>query len=190
MPLEIEIKLKVDNHDPIRRALHEANAIHRGTVRETNIFFDRPDNSLRNKDTGLRVRFSQRTGQPTPQTLLTVKGPAATAGLRSREAHDLTLTPHDQIIPLLRMLGFEQILLFEKDRDSWQFADCLVELDTLPIFGAFIEIEGPTETSVLQVQQQLNLAQLDPHRPSYSRMVSDYLDRERIAPRELRFPRQ
>jgi len=187
MPLEIEIKLKVDTHEPVRRRLREAGAQPKGTVRETNIFFDRPDNSLRKQDTGLRVRFSQRPGNAPPETLLTAKGPAAVTGLRSREAFDLTLTPHDQIVPLLKMLGFEKILLFEKDRESWQLASCLIELDTLPHFGPFVEIEGPSELAVMEVQQQLHLSDLEPHRPSYSRMVGQYLEREAITNGELRF---
>jgi predicted adenylyl cyclase CyaB len=188
VPLEIELKLKLDSHAPVHARLAALHAEHRGTVRETNIFFDRPDRSLRRADSGLRVRLTSTPAGPTPQALLTFKGPAASSGLRSREAFDLHLTPPDQIVPLLQALGFVQLFLFEKDRDSWRLADCLVELDTLPHFGNFLEIEGPSENAVHHAQDQLGLASLPARRPSYAKMVGEFLDRAAPAPRELRFP--
>jgi predicted adenylyl cyclase CyaB len=185
MPLEIEVKLKVDDHTTVRERLRALGAMAHGRVKEINIFFDWPDRSLRGKDTGLRVRFSQQEGETTPQALLTVKGPAATTGLRSREAYDVTLTPHDQIVPLLKMLGFEQVLLFEKQRESWELEGCHVELDTLPHFGAFVEVEGPTEEIVQAVQEKLRLGSKAPERKSYSRMLGELVEKKSV--RELRF---
>jgi adenylate cyclase, class 2 len=188
MPLEIEIKLKLDSHAGALARLTALGATHLGTARETNIFFDRPATSLRRADSGLRVRFTTTAANPAPQALLTFKGPAASTGLRSREAFDLHLTPPDQIVPLLTALGFVQLFLFEKDRDSWRLADCLVELDTLPHFGTFLEIEGPSEPAIRHVQDQLGLSHLPPHRPSYAKMVGEFLERSPSALGSLRFP--
>lgn len=175
MPLEIELKLRISFHDAVRRALKSAHAELQGKVRETNIFFDRPDNSLLAKDAGLRVRFSLADAKLPPKTLLTFKGPRQPTGLHAREAFDLALTPHDQIIPLLEALGFQQRLLFEKDRESWQLDHCLVELDTLPALGTFVEIEGPTEEAVLTVQQKLELVDAEIVKPGYASMVRTHL---------------
>jgi adenylate cyclase class 2 len=192
MPLEIEIKLKLDGHDEVLKTLRALNAVHVGKNHETNIFFDRHNNSLRKADTGLRVRLTKpldtADSKPDsyPAALLTVKGPAAATGLKSREAFDLTCAPSDQLIPLLKTLGFEQKFLFEKIRDTWKLDDCLIELDTLPHFGHFLEIEGPTEQLVQQVQQKLNLQHLPPHETSYSKMVRSHL-KPSPPPHELRF---
>jgi adenylate cyclase class 2 len=169
MPLEIEIKLKTDDHGPILERLRALNAKHAGTVRETNIFFDRPDRSLRFKDSGLRIRLTPGTA------LLTFKGPPQQTGLRAREAYDVTCTPAEQLAPLIEALGFERIMSFEKDRDSWLFDDCHIELDTLPHFGKFLEIEGPSEEIVAAVQKKLGLQNISPFKQSYSQMVSGYL---------------
>src|SRR5881394_1830101 len=125
MPLEIELKLKLDSHAPVRQRLTALHAQHLGTVRETNIFFDRADHSLRQADSGLRVRLTATPNGPSPDALLTFKGPPASTGLRSRDAFDLPTQPAGQLIPLLKALGFHQQLLFEKDRDSWRLDDCL-----------------------------------------------------------------
>ena len=189
MPQEIEIKLKTA-HEPIREKLKSLRAHYAGTVRETNIFFDR-QSELRKKDSGLRVRLARNHEKPNdlPQALLTFKGPAATTGLRSREAFDLNITPHDQLIPLLKALGYDQILLFEKDRESWELDGCKIELDTMPVFGTFIEIEGPDEKTVQAVQAELNLANVSPEHASYSKMVSQHLSKQgqtelRLSPRQ------
>ena len=175
MPLEIEIKLKVDAHEGVRARLAALRAEHVGMVRETNIFFDRPEGALREADSGLRVRLSARGADPERQALLTFKGPAAIGRLHSREAFDLRVMPVEQVVPLLRALGFEQVLLFEKDRDSWRLGGCSVELDTLPELGRFLEIEGPSEEAVRGVQRQLELEQLGQERKSYSQMVGELL---------------
>jgi adenylate cyclase class 2 len=185
MPLEIEIKLKLDSHDSVLARLAALQARHVGMDRETNIYFDRADGSLRRADTGLRVRLTASSADTVPKALLTFKGPAAAEGMRSREAFDLEVAPQEQVVPLLRALGFEQVLLFEKDRDSWRVGECLVELDTLPVFGCFVEIEGPSEEVVRGVQEELGLANLEQERKSYSQMVSDYLQKESSV--QLRF---
>lgn len=192
MPLEIEVKVKVDGHERVRERLQALRAEPHGAVRETNVFFDRPDRSLRKRDTGLRVRFAAPLEKTAPaeapqKALLTVKGPPADIGLRSREAFDLAVAPAEQIVPLLKMLGFEQILLFEKDRESWALDGCLVELDTMPVFGTFVEVEGPGEDVVRAVQEKLGLGETEPHRKSYSRMAGEHVEREGITSRELRF---
>lgn len=180
MPLEIEIKLKVATHAPILARLLALQAEHVGEVRETNIFFDRPDGSLRQADSGLRVRLTISPTDHEPKALLTFKGPAAKTGLRSREAYDVYVTPHDQLIPMLGAMGFVRAYSFEKDRDSWLLGEpgegeCRVELDTLPVFGLFVEIEGPSEEAVRAVQRDLGLGEVPAHLESYAKMVGAYL---------------
>jgi adenylate cyclase, class 2 len=188
MPLEIEIKLKIDVHAPIVKRLRNLRARHTGTVREKNIFLDRRDHSLRAANSGLRVRFEapERAPGTRPSTaLLTFKGPPRKSGLRSRRAYDLTVTPADQLMPLLESLGFRQMFAFEKIRDSWQLAGCKIELDTLPHFGTFLEIEGPSEKAVRTVQKQLALDSLPAVKKSYAQMIAAHLATRRR--KELRF---
>jgi predicted adenylyl cyclase CyaB len=186
MPLEIEIKLKVESHDKLRRRLAEIGGEPRGSVRETNIFFDRTDRSLRKADCGLRVRVMQSAGEPETRALLTFKGPAAATGLHAREAFDLKVTPVEQVTPMLLALKFEQVFLFEKDRELWRVDECLVELDTLPHFGKFVEIEGPSDEAVRQIQEKLGLGALKQYTKSYAKLVGEYLE-PKEGPRELRF---
>jgi adenylate cyclase, class 2 len=185
MPLEIEIKLKVGSHEGVRARLRELGAEHAGRVREENIFFDRADGSLRAADCGLRLRLTRAEGTGVAEALVTFKGPAGRGGLRSREAFDVRATPLEQVVPLVEALGFVRQYSFEKDRESWGIGGCLVELDRLPVFELFVEIEGPSEEAVRAVQRELGIGDVPAHEESYSRMVGEYLRREGI--RELRF---
>jgi len=194
MPLEIEIKLQIPTHIPILKILRQLGAKHTGKHHETNIFFDRPDRSLRAKSSGLRVRLefpvtsnrkSKIRNRKYSAALLTFKGPPQKTGLHSRNAYDLSIIPADQLIPLLNALGFHQTHLFEKIRDSWELHHCRVELDTLPHFGYFLEIEGPSQKSVRSVQKMLRLDSLQSVKPSYAKMVADHL--QHFRKKELRF---
>ncbi|HUO09728.1 MAG TPA: class IV adenylate cyclase [Phycisphaerae bacterium] len=177
MPLEIEVKLKVEGHEGVLAKLKALGAVHVGKVREKNIFFDRNGGELRKEDRGLRVRLTEAGGAG-GKALVTLKGPAGKTGLRSREAFDVFCEPVEQVIPLLEALGFERVMSFEKDRDSWEVEGCKVELDTLPHFGKFLEVEGPSEEAVKAVQGKLGLGGLQAVRESYSAMVGNFL-RER-----------
>ncbi|MGN6368175.1 MAG: class IV adenylate cyclase, partial [Phycisphaerae bacterium] len=173
MPLEIEVKLKVEGHEGVVAKLKELGAVRHGKVRETNVFFDR-NGELRGQDRGLRVRLTEGGGR----ALVTVKGPAGTSGLRSREAFDIQCEPVEQVIPLLEALGYERVMSFEKDRESWEMEGCSVELDTLPHFGKFLEVEGPSEEAGRGVQGTLGRGGVGAGRERSSAMVGTEL-RER-----------
>ena len=189
MPLEIEIKLRVDSHEVVRTALCRAKAKRVGKVLETNAFFDYADRRLLKRNAGLRVRtvrpVTSRRGEPA-SALLTYKGPPRKTGLRSREAFDLTVVPAEQIVPLLKSLGLVQTLCYEKLRESWLCGGCQVELDEVPHLGRFVEIEGPSEARVRGVQKRLGLAALAAVRPSYIHMLDEYLKRHKIKARTIR----
>ena len=171
MPLEIEIKLRVESLDSVRHTLTALKARRVGMVREQNIFFDRPDRSLLANHSGLRVRLSWAAGKKEPAALITFKGPPQKEGLRSREAYDLHVSPQEQAIPMVEALGFERTLSFEKYRESWRMDGCLIELDELPQLGMFLEIEGPSEVQVLAVREKLGLGEHPAVKESYIAMV-------------------
>ena len=122
--------------------------------------------------------------------MLTFKGPVIGDALGSREAFDLKVMPREQVVPFLKALGFEQVLLFEKDRESWEMEGCKVELDTLPHFGSFVEVEGPSEEEVRAVQGRLGLGDLERERASYSKMVGEHLRGKWMGEAALRFEAQ
>jgi len=65
--------------------------------------------------------------------------------------------------------------MFEKRRHRWRLEDCLVEIDSLPELGDFVEIEGPSESRVYDVRSQLVLDDHPFIQESYASLVVAYL---------------
>jgi adenylate cyclase class 2 len=61
----------------------------------------------------------------------------------------------------------------EKKRRLWQLGGCSVALDQLPSLGDFVEIEGPDENTITNVQQDLGLADLSHIGKSYAQLISE-----------------
>jgi adenylate cyclase class IV len=78
------------------------------------------------------------------------------------------------------------ILVYEKVRESWLLDDCRVELDQPPGIGLFVEIEGPSESSIQEVRAKIGLSDTAPVRESYVRLLMDFCDKNSISPRVLR----
>ena len=188
MPIEIEIKLKVENHDSLRAALTSLGAQRIGAVLETNTFLDTSAHTLLAEDRGLRVRRNTDPASGHSESIITYKGPRHPGPLKRREELELTVADHAQAVELLQALGFQRILTFEKRRESWQLNDCKIDLDELPILGHFIEIEGPSSEAVLKARDLLHLTKLNSLTDSYIALLMANLGPQATAASEITFP--
>ena len=184
--VEIEAKLRVESHDPIRKHIDAAGAQYLGKVLETNEIFDSVDGSLRRRGCGLRVRATvdERTGGRA--VTMTFKGPVMSGAFKSREEQEVDVNDADTVSRILTGLGFVRILWFEKRRESWHLDDCRIELDEPPHIGLFVEIEGPDERTIAAVQSKLGLEGVAHEPASYVRMLSLYCDHNGVVDRVLR----
>lgn len=192
MGTEIEIKLKIESHDPVRTRLRELGAVDHGYMLETNTFFDQPTETLRQSDRGLRLRIETPLLPPgTPpqpaRATITYKGARQTSGLRAREEYNLKVDSPENATAILQALGYERTLSYEKKRHTYLLDHCEVVLDELPHFGLFLEIEGPAETIIRQVQQKLGLENLPAVTETYLHMIAGYLTTHQVADRTLTF---
>ncbi len=225
MAIEIEAKLRVDSHDPVRDALRDCGAQYLDTVLETNRIYDRPDGSLRHRGCALRLRTARvvasplvgderpsesfergaderfcgnsrpgpderlSTAPPTrgDATTLTVKGPAVAGPLKSREEIEITLDDAESGLRMLELMGFDEVVRFAKRRESWSLDDCRVELDTLPLIGTFVEIEGPDVEAISRVQQRLGLGSLAHFPMSYISLLQSYCEAKGLGGRRIDF---
>jgi adenylate cyclase class 2 len=187
MPTEIEAKLRFNDFDLMRRRLSEVAAMRLGSVHETNTFFDSPSRKLLREDKGLRLRENRDDATGQSSFVITVKGPQLRGPLKSREEHEIDVSPGPAARELLLALGYEVILSFEKRRETWLLDGCDVELDELPVLGRFVEIEGPDELTVQRVRQKLELDKEPSIRIGYSKMLADYVEQEGKGRREVRF---
>jgi predicted adenylyl cyclase CyaB len=188
MATEIELKVRVDSHAPVRERLKALGGEYVGTVMERNTMLDRPDGSLRASGCGLRVRATIVLDGKNPGSKVTFKGPSRSSTLKCREEVEAKVEDGDDAIAVLERLGFSRSVEYHKKRERWRLDDCVVELDEPARLGLFVEIEGPGEDSIRAVQKRLGLEALQHIPSSYVDMTVRYCDEHGIKDRTLRMP--
>lgn len=173
MCVEIEAKLKVDSHSRIVEKLTELGAEFLAEHLQKDWHFDDADRTLAGTDRCLRVR-RQLTGRQ-QRVFLTYKGPKQKNKFKRRKEIELEVKDGDSIEKLLSALGYEKTLSIEKKRRLWRLGDCEVALDQLPLLGSFVEIEGPDEQTIADVQKNLGLSDLPHIQKSYAALMRNKL---------------
>jgi adenylate cyclase class 2 len=166
---EIEAKLKVDSLRKVEEKLQQLGARFVAEQLQSDIHFDDSNATLANTDQCLRLR-RQVIGETT-RYLLTYKGAKEKSNYKKRQEIEVEVGDAEAIQKLLSSLGYQQKLCVEKKRRLWRLGECEVALDRLQELGSFVEIEGPDDKQIAQVQESLELADL-PHIPkSYASMI-------------------
>ena len=148
MASEIEVKFHLRDFEALRPRLLELGArVAVGRTFERNWRFDLPDGSLSARGAVLRLRLDE-------SARLTFK--AKTEQPESREEIEFGVDDPQAALAFLGGLGYRQIGLYEKYRETFSLGDCQVMLDELP-FGCFVEIEGPSRASLQQTAERLGL---------------------------------
>ena len=173
MCIEVEAKLKVDSLSKIEQKLAELGARFVGEQLQTDYFFDDTKSMLIKEDKCLRLR-RQLVGK-NERCFLTYKGAQKKSNLKKRQEIEFEIIDSDSAHKLLLALGYKQVLVSEKKRRLWQFGDCYVALDTLPLLGDFVEIEGPDEEKIAHVKNNLGLTDVPHILKSYASMLSEQL---------------
>lgn len=170
---EIEAKLRVESHSPVRERLETLGATALGCVREHNWIYDTADGSLRRGGCGLRVRETTDDHGVVAATL-TFKGAAIASEYKRREELEIAVSDATLAGQLLERLGYVVVLDYVKRRESWSYGGCRIELDEPPHIGLFVEIEGADETAIRRVQDALGLGACAHVKASYVRMLVEY----------------
>jgi adenylate cyclase class 2 len=185
MHIEIEAKLKVDSLPEIARKLKAAGAEFLHQLLQTDMYFDDRKAGLRKSDSALRLR-RQFIGRK-EQVVITFKGPRQKGRFKQRREIQFEVADADSAEMLLVSLGYKKSLVFQKKRCLWWLNGCEVALDTLPLLGSFVEIEGPNEKKIAAVQKKLRLADLPHISESYAVLMQRRLHLRGKAGKEILF---
>ena len=175
MAVETELKFACRDLAGMRDRLRGLGALSGGLHFERNQVFDTPGRGLRSR--GVLLRLRQGAG-----CVLTVKWPAGDGSSRYkvREELETSLGDCDQAMAMLRVLGYEVALVYEKVREEFEHMGSRVCLDILP-FGEFVEIEGG-EGDITACASSLDL---DPERStaaSYHQLNREHRRRNGLPP--------
>jgi adenylate cyclase class 2 len=171
MCVEIEAKLKVDSLLEVEEKLTELGAEFIADQLQMDYFFDDTNAALATTDRCLRLRRQSVAGRE--RFFLTYKGAKEKSNFKKRQEIEIEIIEAKSTQNLLSALGYEKVLVVEKKRRLWQLGGCSVALDQLPLLGAFVEIEGPDDATIADVQQSLGLADLPHIAKSYAQLTKE-----------------
>ena len=159
---EIEVKLKVDDVERLRRTLKALEAKQSARVYEQDTLFDTEDRWFQKREAILRLRTCTPAAGPIArgapacgtrkavEGILTFKGVvdgsnAASSRYKEREEIEFRVKNVARFATVLRGIGMRPWFRYEKDRTTYhsrRYPGLKFELDETPI-GAFLELEGP-----------------------------------------------
>ena len=173
MCTEIEAKLKVDSLSEVEHKLGDLGARFLGEQLQTDYFFDDVNATLTKTDQCLRLR--KQMVEKSESYFLTYKGAKEKSNLK--RTPDIQTEKNDayKIYTLHQALAYEPVFIFQKKRRLWQLGSCEVALDQLPLLGDFVEIEGPNEEEITNVQNSLGLTDLPHISKSYASLLKEHL---------------
>jgi adenylate cyclase class 2 len=175
MCVEIEAKLKVDSLPDVEQKLTELGAEFLAEQTQTDLLFDDVDATLTTTDRCLRLRRQYFDGGE--KFFLTYKGPKEKSNFKQRREIEIEITDLESTKKILSALGYDHVLVVEKIRRLWQLGGCAVALDQLPLLGDFVEIEGPNNKEIADVQNSLGLAELPHIEKSYAQLITEEHDK-------------
>jgi adenylate cyclase class 2 len=175
MCVEIEAKLKVDSLAEVERRLSELGAEFVAEQLQTDSLLDDADGTLATSGRCLRIR--RQTVAGSERFFLGYKGGREESNFKKRQEIEMEVRDGDSLRKLFTALGYEEKLVVEKKRCLWRLAGCEVALDELPLLGDFVEIEGPDDERIADVQARLGLAKLPHVAKSYAHLIEEELGR-------------
>ncbi len=156
--LEIEVKFYLENADTIRAKLLGDGAESSGRKFESNICFDDRQNSLKAKQSLLRLRKDQKI-------TLTHKSKPDVGETEFKVLKELEVEVSDfgVMVNILETLGYQRTLVYEKYRETLTIGKTKLCIDCMP-FGNFLEIEG-SKADIRKLAQDLGM--------SWNRRITD-----------------
>jgi len=172
---EIEAKVRMADPEAFRARMNARGAPTAETVLEVNRLFDDAEGTLRQGGSALRLREERRPADGSVvRTLLTFKGPRRQSRMKRRLEFETDVGAAEPMVAILGALGLVEVFFYEKRRTAWRRGDCEVVLDELPHLGWFVEVEGPSEESVLARLADLGLAGEPLIREAYMTLLSEH----------------
>ena len=173
MSVEIEAKLKVDSLEEIRKRLEELGAEFVAEQTQEDVLFDNADETLTKADSCIRLR--KQTTNNRAKYILTYKGAKEKSSFKKRREIETEISNAESMRDIFLALGYDKKLVVEKKRGLWKYGGCEVALDHLKLLGDFVEIEGPNENAINDVQKILGLELIQPIPKSYASLIVDKL---------------
>lgn len=148
---EIEVKVLEIDTAKIVAQIEAWGGVCTGNWLMRTSLYDFPDRRLLNNGGHIRIRNEGDTWH------CTYKRKISDTEAKVMEELDLGISDPDTADKILRALGLERILYFEKKRLHYQKDHIVFDIDELPRIPTYLEIEAPSWEEILQVLQVFNI---------------------------------
>jgi len=157
--IEVEIKVKIENPDDMRKKFIEHSGIYKMSLLHEDTYFNMPEGlrDFRKSDEALRIRKSieshidRKEPRQKPKYFITYKGQKMDSTTKTRKELESIVEEGETLRDILKLLGFREIFTVKKERELYEFeyqghkVEALV--DYLPILKEhFIEVEIGTDS--------------------------------------------
>ena len=177
---EVELKLHTPDLSLVRSALEAAAAtLKKPRVYERNIRYENAARTLAPQGIVLRLRQDYQT------TLTYKEGARFGKGISTRFEAEVTVDDLDVMDIILRKLGYEAALIYEKYRTTYSLDAAEIVLDEMP-FGSFSEIEADADV-IETLVKQLGLERYSRMNGSYTEIFANVKARLKLDFRDLTF---
>jgi len=163
--LEIEKKYRVPEErvDEIVAALNEIGAVFEGDDLEENTIYG--GDATDRMGAIIRIRRTQR------RSILTYKRRVENqSDTKQQIEHETEISDADEADQIIRELGLQPRLVYEKKRSTYRRRKVEIVIDRLP-FGLFMEIEGSI-TAIKEAEILLGIDDLETEHETYPRLTA------------------
>lgn len=146
MRLETEVKIKlidVKRSEAIN-VLRSSGCTALGDVIHNDYYFMHPCIDMLSLDEAIRVREEVNASTGETKYFMTYKGRRLSGAFKERLELEVEVSG-EEIIEILKALGFKVIAVIPKERSLFKCSNTLVTVDYLNNLGLFIEVEGEKE---------------------------------------------
>ena len=178
--LEREIKLRFESAEQARQAVLAAGAtpLHARRLQE-DCLLDTPDEDLRGRRSGLRVRIEAG------RSFITFKGAAQPALAKVREELETVVGDGTLLVRILEEIGFRVWFRCQKYREEFALGDVIVAIDETPV-GVFVEIEGG-DRGITETAAALGCARSDYLLDSYRSLFVQHCQQRGLTQTDMLF---
>lgn len=174
--VEIEVKILEIDRMAVERRLIELGAkkVFDGTIHA--LYFDLPDQRLRNSGLTLRLRMEG------PKAVMALKADVSNAEAKERIELETEVGDFGVMQKVLESLGFSAWLEMKKQRTSYEVRDVHIEIDRyeddFSYIPEFLEIEGRDMKSVRIIAEALGFGNDDCKPWDAVQLAAHYKDRQ------------
>ncbi len=133
--IEVEIKVKANNPESIRKRIAELNGSFIALEKQFDIYFNHPCRDFGKTDEALRLR------KVNGKVELTYKGEKIDAVTKSREELTAKAGDFESVRKILMRLDFSQVREVVKEREVYSLGEYLVMIDSVEGLGKYVEVE-------------------------------------------------